>query len=114
MSLEKLDPDDEISFRDGARHYISFQVKLLADAARDLLLAPISMIALIIDWITGPPVKESLSFKLMLLGRKSDRVINLFGEFTEEPGYTLDETVRDVESALMEQIAKKNDSKSES
>ena len=72
-----------VTFRRALRHLIIFQVKLAADAFRDLLLSPLSVAVFLIDALTRPPVENSLYLRLMLLGRHSDRVINLFDEYTD-------------------------------
>ena len=45
----------------------------------------------------------------MHLGRRSDRVINLFDEYTSSNTYTIDETVAELESALHEGIKKRRE-----
>ncbi len=65
------------------RHLIVFQLKLAADAFRDLLLSPLSVAVFVIDALTRPTVEDSLYLRLMLLGRRSDRMINLFDEHTD-------------------------------
>ena len=65
------------------RHLIVFQLKLAADAFRDLLLSPLSVVVFIIDALNKPVVEDSLYLRLMLMGRRSDRMINLFDEYTD-------------------------------
>ena len=107
MPLESLPPKEPLSRKKATRHILVFQLKLLADAIRDLLFSPISFIAYIHDLIVRPAVEDSLSYRIMLLGRQSDRMINLFGEHTLEEGYTIDETVRDVENVLERKLIEK-------
>lgn len=84
-----------------------FQLKLLVDAVRDVLFSPISLMAFIYDAIVKPPVEESMSQQMMLFGRRSDRVINLFNEYTDSGDYTIDETVAEVESALQKELGER-------
>jgi len=107
MPLESLPPKEPLPRKKATRHILVFQLKLLADAIRDLLFSPISFLAFIYDLIVRPPVEESLSYRVMLLGRTTDRMINLFGEHTLEEGYTIDETVKDVEAALGRKLIEK-------
>lgn len=100
MHLEDLPPNKPLPINKGFRHLVSFQLKLFADAFRDLLLSPISLVAFIIDSITKPNVVDSLSFKLMHLGRHSDKVINLFDEYTNSGSFTIDTTIADVEERI--------------
>ncbi len=106
MPLERLDRDQPLPRKQAVRHFIFFQIKLFADALRDLLFSPISLLAFVYDAIVMPPVKDSLSYKLTLAGRKSDRIINLFGEYTQSGEFTMDETVNELESALLSEIDK--------
>lgn len=106
MPLSKLDKDEPVPFKQAFRHLLFFQIKLFADAARDLLLSPISVLAFICDAIFSPLLKNSLSYKLMLAGRKTDRMINLFGEHSQSGEFTIDETVGELESALLNEINK--------
>lgn len=66
---------------------ILFQFKLAADAIRDFLLSPISIILFIVDAVLKPDRENSYFEKLMQAGRYSDRLINLFDEYTEEGKY---------------------------
>ena len=107
MPLSKLDKDKPLPIRQAFRHLIFLQIKLLFDAARDVFLSPISMLAFICDAIFRPKVKDSFSYRLILTGRKTDRIINLFGEYSDSDEFTIDETVTDLESALLSEINKR-------
>ncbi len=83
---------------------ITFQIKLALDAGRDFALSPISILAFVIDAIRKPEPERSLYHRLMLLGRRSDQVINLFDEHSEADHYTVDETLRGVEQGVGQAI----------
>ena len=83
------------------RHLIVFQLKLAADALRDLLMSPISVLVFIIDVIRKPALEDSLYLRLMLLGRKSDQVINLFDEHKDAGHFTVDQAVEELEQLVM-------------
>lgn len=68
----------------GLRHLLIFQFKLGADALRDLLMSPVSILMFLLDLILRPPQEQSYHEQLMKFGRKTDRWINLFGEYSEE------------------------------
>jgi hypothetical protein len=74
MPLDKLDVSKPIPIGKAFRHLIFFQIKLFADAFRDLLfspispISPISIIAFILDAALRPPVGQSLSYRLTRLG----------------------------------------------
>ena len=106
MPLSKLDKDKPLPTKQAFRHFIFFQIKLFVDAFRDLLFSPISLIAFAYDAVVRPPVKDSLSYKLTLAGRKSDRMINLFGEYNESGEFTIDENLNEIESALLSELNK--------
>jgi len=56
-----------------------FQVKLGLDALRDILLSPLSFGALLLGLFAGGNDPYRYFARLLRFGRKSERVINLFG-----------------------------------
>ena len=109
--LETLDgPDRWTLIRDLA----VFQVKLLFDGFRDLLLLPISLIAGFVSLIKGGRQPSSEFYDLLKLGRRSEHWINLFGAAThlhgpatEEdrfPVEDVDEMVSRVESYVVDEF----------
>ena len=83
------------------RRLFWFQVKLALDALRDLVFSPLSILAFLADALLRPHREKSYTHALMRLGRHSDRVINLFEEYTDCGEYTVDKTLADVETAVM-------------
>lgn len=61
------------------RDLLVFQVKLAADALRDLFLSPMALVAALIDLSQANQAKDSLFYQLLRMGRRSDHWINLFG-----------------------------------
>jgi hypothetical protein len=100
MDKNSSDGAESISTGKAFRQLVVFQVKLALDALRDFALSPLSIVAFVVDSITRPGYEESLSRRMMMLGRRSDRVINLFGEYSEGEHYTVDETLGSVEQAV--------------
>ncbi len=93
-------PEDstaEVTRAQALRHLVVFQLKLAADALRDLLLSPISILVFVLDAIRNPTLENSLYLRLMLLGRQSDRMINLFDEHKDAGHYTVDQAVEELE-----------------
>jgi hypothetical protein len=82
------------------RHLLVFQIKLAADALRDLLMSPISIVVFFVDTLRKPTLEESWYLRLMLLGRKSDRLINLFDEHKDAGHFTVDEAVEELERVV--------------
>jgi hypothetical protein len=82
-----------------------FQLKLAVDAVRDLVLSPLSLVAALLDLVTGTE-RERLYFERVLaVGRATDRWIDLFGAEAEAsakpPGF--DRIVERVEALVVEQ-----------
>jgi hypothetical protein len=82
-------------------HLLVFQVKLGADALRDLLMSPISVLVFMVDVVRKPTLEDSLYLRLMLLGRRSDRVINLFDEHKDAGHFTVDQAVEELQELAM-------------
>ncbi|MDP5070544.1 MAG: hypothetical protein NWQ45_06555, partial [Congregibacter sp.] len=62
--------------------------------------SPLSLLAFAIDAIIRPPVEKSLYLRLMLLGRRSDRMINLFDDHADGGELTIDRAVDEVEEMV--------------
>ena len=104
----KTDRDSKAQVTTGQAlaHLMVFQLKLGADALRDLAFSPISVLVFIIDAVRKPALEDSLYLRMMLMGRRSDKLINLFDEYTDSDHYTVDETLSDVEQALWREFKK--------
>jgi hypothetical protein len=61
------------------RDLLVFQVKLLADALRDLVLSPVSLVAGAIDLLGGGERPSRYFYDVLRMGRRSEEVIDLFG-----------------------------------
>lgn len=97
---EKLDgPDRWTLIRDVA----VFQIKLLFDGFRDLLLLPISLITGIVSLVKGGREPSSEFYDLLRIGRRSECWINLFGAASHLHGPPSDEDrfpVEDVDAMV--------------
>jgi hypothetical protein len=86
-----------------ARDAIVFQGKLLLDAAKDLILGPAGLFSALLDLISPRPRKDMRFYKVLRVGKRAERTINLF-EAATGPGpegqWTVDDVIRDVESQL--------------
>jgi len=69
------------------------QVKLIFDGLRDFLLVPISLVAGIISLFSSGKSRDNEFYRLLRIGRKSERWINLFGA-ADRVQATSDERVR--------------------
>lgn len=100
MFFKKSGQQDNVSVGRALRHLLVFQIKLAVDALRDIVLSPICIFVFLIDAVRKPRMEDSLYLRLMVAGRRSDRIINLFDEYSEGEHYTIDETIARVEDAL--------------
>ncbi len=91
------------------RDVLVFQLKLLLDAVRDLVLSPVSIVAGVIDLISGDEPPGRYFYRLLAFGGRTDTWINLFGKSgrPEEPGGdesdTIDSLVAQVERLMVDQ-----------
>jgi hypothetical protein len=88
------------------REAVVFQGKLLVDALKDLVLSPLSLIAVVFD-LAEPPRRGTGRFAgVMQIGRGLERRIDLFGRAGQaEPKdaeWTVDDLVARFESSLRE------------
>jgi len=98
---EPEDSKAQVTFSRALRHLVFFQLKLGADALRDLLLSPISIAVFFLDIIRKPTIEDSLYLRLMILGRRSDRYINLFDEHKDKGQFTMDEAIETLGEMAM-------------
>ncbi len=78
------------------RKLLVFQFKLYIDAARDLLMSPMSIVVFIIDVVQGNQDKDSLFESLLQIGRRTEKAINLFNQHNVS-----DENIRGIDSILL-------------
>jgi len=62
------------------RDAVVFQLKLMADGLRDLVLLPLSLVAALAGLIRGGDEPEREFVEVLELGRKSEAWIDLFGQ----------------------------------
>ena len=83
------------------------QLKLLADGLRDAILIPVSLFAALIGLLRGGEDCDREFRRVIKLGRRSDRWINLFGHQRplgrEHPAGSVDTLLEQVESVVTEQ-----------
>lgn len=93
-----------------------FQVKLLCDGLRDLLLLPVSLVAGLISLLKSEKQPGTEFYDLLRLGRRSERWINLFGaaerlhgpsaKEDRFPAEDIDELVSRVEAFVVDEYKK--------
>ena len=81
------------------RKFIVFQLKLIIDAFRDILLIWLPLGAFIIDLIQQNEGPDSYFEKVLGFGRRTERSINLFNQFDaqERGDRSVDSIIDDVE-----------------
>ena len=86
------------------------QLKLLVDGLRDAILIPISLVAALIGLIRGGADCDREYRRVIKLGRRSERWINLFGHQPPLPksgaAGSIDSILDQVESTVLEQYQK--------
>ena len=80
-----------------------FQIKLLFDGFRDVLLVPVSLIAGVVSLVRGGARPGPEFYDLLRIGRRSEHWINLFGAATQLHGQPTDEekfAVEDIDKMV--------------
>lgn len=89
------------------RNTVVFQLKLMADGLRDLVLLPVSLIATVIGLLRGGDEPDREFNQVIQVGRDSEQWINLFGnhEVPDNPNAiaSIDALFTKVEDTLKEQ-----------
>ncbi len=101
------DSKAQVTSRQAFAHLVVFQLKLAADALRDLAFSPLSLLVFIIDAIRKPSLEDSLYLRMMLMGRRSDKLINLFDEHHDAGHYTVDQAVEELEELARSEDSRK-------
>ena len=92
------------------RETATLQLKLIADGFRDAILIPVSLIAALIGLLRGGEDCDREFRRVIKLGRRSERWINLFGHqrplSAAHPAGSMDKILNQVESVVMDQYKK--------
>lgn len=95
------------------RDVLVLQLKLLLDGFRDAALIPVSLLAALLGLLRGGEDADREFRRVVKLGRRSERWINLFGHEAPlgraRPGGSLDQLLDRVEDVVMEQYRKGGD-----
>ena len=78
--------------RRSLRRVIFFQLRLIADAGRDFIMSPLSIMCFVLDFVLGSKEGEGYYDRLMHLGRRSDRYINLFEQHAEGEPFVVEQS----------------------
>jgi hypothetical protein len=92
--------------RDG----VVLQVKLVVDGIRDAVLIPLALVAVVLGLTRGGADADREFRRVIKLGRRSERWINLFGHEVPSrragPGGSLDQLLERVEAEVVQQYSK--------
>ena len=98
------------------RNAVVFQLKLVADGFRDLVLLPVSLVATIIGLLRGGDEPEREFHQVIDIGRQSEKWINLFDNHDQaddgNPTASIDLLFAKVEETLKQQYIAAGTSKS--
>ena len=98
------------------RNAVAFQLKLMADGLRDLVLMPVSLVATFIGLARGGENPQREFHQVIEIGRESERWINLFGthDLPDNPNAiaSIDVLFTKVEETLKQQYKASGTSKS--
>jgi hypothetical protein len=109
---ETFEPESEVPLPDHwqvFRDLLAFQFKLVLDAGRDLLLSPLSVIAVIAGLLSRQDNPGKHFYLLLRIGYKVDQWINLFGTTgsnTEDPLVSSDTYLKKVEDLIINEVQK--------
>ena len=91
------------------RDVLVFQLKLLLDAVRDVVLSPVSIVAGVTDLITGDEPPGRYFYRVVAFGGRTDTWINLFRipgrpeQLGGDESVTIDSLVAQVERIMVDQ-----------
>ena len=98
------------------RDALAFQLKVLLDALRDLVLSPLSLLAALLDLLLAGSRKPAYFYAVLRLGQRSEHWIDLWSAgargdagAAEDPAMNVDGLLARVETLLRDPAAgKKN------
>ena len=93
------DAEPEVSRGELLRRLLVFQFKLLLDGGRDLILSPVSIVAVLVGLFGGGPRRDAPFRDLLRFGRRTDRWIDLFEAHADEAEAAEDARARPQASA---------------
>jgi hypothetical protein len=110
-SLPSTDTNERWKF---IRDVIVFQIKLLLDNLRDLVLMPVALAAAIIDLLVRGEREGTLFYKVLRWGAHSEEVIDVYsaiehherGAFKVSKAFTVDGVIARLEGVVAREVEK--------
>jgi hypothetical protein len=111
LKSRQATPDERWKFW---RDVAVFQLKMLLDNARDLVLMPVSLGAAVIDLILKGEREGARFYKVLRWGAHSEEVIDVYsaikdhdpGNFKVRPAYTVDAVIARLEGVVVREVEK--------
>lgn len=96
------------------RDFGAFQVKMLLDNVRDLVLMPVALVAALIDLVMRGDREGARFYKVLRWGWHSEKVIGVYsaieheepGPFTVSRDYTVDGVIARLENVVTREVEK--------
>jgi hypothetical protein len=96
------------------RDVVVFQLKMLLDNIRDLVLMPVALVAALIDLILKGEREGTLFYKVLRWGWHSEKVIDVYSaiehhapdDFEIGKAYTVDGVIAQLESVVTREVEK--------
>jgi hypothetical protein len=111
LSTTQPEPDERWKF---LRDVVVFQLKMLLDNVRDLVLMPVSLAAALSDLILKGDREGARFYRVLRWGRHSERVIDVYSAIEKHPpdtfeigrDYTVDGVIARLESVVAREVDK--------
>lgn len=96
------------------RDVVVFQLKLLLDNVRDLVLMPVALVAALIDLVLRGDREGARFYKVLRWGWHSEKVIDVYsaiehhepGDFEISKAYTVDGVIARLEGVVVREVEK--------
>jgi len=96
------------------RDVLVFQLKMLLDNVRDLVLMPVSLVAALIDLVLRGEREGARFYKVLRWGAHSEDVIDVYSaiehharsDFKISPAYTVDGVIARLENVVVREVEK--------
>ena len=96
------------------RDVLVFQLKMLLDNGRDLVLMPVALVAALIDLVLRGEREGARFYKVLRWGSHSEEVIDVYsaikdhepGNFKVSPAYTVDAVIARLEGVVVREVEK--------
>ena len=99
------------------RDLVAFQFKLALDGIRDVLLSPVSLVAVFVGFMFGGAAPGQYFYRLLRFGRRTDHMIGLFSaadnyhdgvDDMNRPSISADSLVQNIEERIVEEYKQRD------